>query len=480
MLSVGALIWISFRPLLRLVITVGAGFIITKADIFPLTAARGCSQVLLYITIPCLMFSKIVPSFNQDNISAFGPLFLVGSLYQILGILAAWIIRQVFWVPHRFRNGILVAGGWGNVGDIPTSVIMSITAAAPFTASKDQDLSVAYISVFILVFTISLFPMGGQRWIIKDFEGPDVEPEEVQEKVRQRRKKLLGWAHITRSKSRRDEESGEKREDDAPSHDNDATLVASSRLRRTSVQDHTCIAPKPSIPSDLGPLSRQQTMDDTVVVVDTSKTPPSDVCDEKVLHERQQRPSSSLQSLSKLKRFLSHVRKFVAGVLSPPSISILIALPISLIPQLKALFVVVQGVDMPSAPDGQPPLAFIMDAAAFIGAASVPLGLICLGTLPVGAISSLAVAKLLVMPVIGVLINQGLVYGGIIPREDKVLRLVCIFCSCLPTATTQVYLTQVYSGTGSAEHLSAFLIPQYILMFFSMTALTAYTINLLF
>jgi auxin efflux carrier family protein len=58
--------------LLDRIITVGAGFIITKADIFPLTAARGCSQVLLYITIPCLMFSKIVPSFNQDNISAFG------------------------------------------------------------------------------------------------------------------------------------------------------------------------------------------------------------------------------------------------------------------------------------------------------------------------------------------------------------------------------------------------------------------------
>lgn len=54
------------------------------------------------------------------------------------------------------------------------------------------------------------------------------------------------------------------------------------------------------------------------------------------------------------------------------------------------------------------------------------------------------------------------------------------FCSCLPTATTQVYLTQVYSAEGDAQHLSAFLIPQYILMFISMVALTAYTLNLIF
>lgn len=50
----------------------------------------------------------------------------------------------------------------------------------------------------------------------------------------------------------------------------------------------------------------------------------------------------------------------------------------------------------------------------------------------------------------------------------------------MPTATAQVYLTQVYSDTGSAEHISAFLIPQYALMIVMMTILTAYEINLLF
>ncbi len=63
---------------------------------------------------------------------------------------------------------------------------------------------------------------------------------------------------------------------------------------------------------------------------------------------------------------------------------------------------------MPSAPDGEPPLAFVIDFAEFMGAASVPLGLICLGSalarldvprsqwphLPLGAIFSLAIGRM--------------------------------------------------------------------------------------
>lgn len=106
---------------------------------FPPVAARGASQIILNVTTPALLFSKIVPAFNADNIRVFGtsrtvplfqssrsysrytgPLLLVSVTYEILGIALAWLVKQFFWVPHRFRYGILVAGGWNNVGDIRT------------------------------------------------------------------------------------------------------------------------------------------------------------------------------------------------------------------------------------------------------------------------------------------------------------------------------------------------------------------------
>ncbi|KAJ2924327.1 hypothetical protein H1R20_g12753, partial [Candolleomyces eurysporus] len=181
-------------------------------------------------------------------------------------------------------------------------------------------------------------------------------------------------------------------------------------------------------------------------------------------------------TLTRKQVIVKRLKTFFSSLLSAPSISIIVSFPIAIVPQLTALFVYLPDANIPSAPDGHPPLAFLMDTAAFMGAASVPLGLICLGSalarlkipdrwasLPVGAISSLAIAKLLVMPVFGVLIVKGLVQCGVIPEDDKVLQFVCIDYAA-----------------GEAEHLSAFLIPQYILMFFSMTALTAFALYIIF
>jgi len=49
---------------------------------------------------------------------------------------------------------------------VATSVIMSITGAQPFNPSKDQDVAVAYVSAFILVYMVlsplSSFPFLAQ------------------------------------------------------------------------------------------------------------------------------------------------------------------------------------------------------------------------------------------------------------------------------------------------------------------------------
>ncbi|PFH47690.1 hypothetical protein AMATHDRAFT_67133 [Amanita thiersii Skay4041] len=523
-ISAGAVIWISCRPLIRLMICVLSGYFITKADIFPPVATRSTGQLLLNILFPCLMFSRIIPAFNTSNIHALGPLILVSVLYELIGMLIAWVIGKFFWVPHRFRYGLLVAGCWGNVGDLPTSVLLSLTAAEPFHKDTDQNLSIAYISAFILVFMVTLFPCGGHKLIALDYVGPDVESEEIIEAMRIKRKKLF---HTT-IRQLRHHKQPETQETDLENHREKSVTRACSTgtLRLDQVEHvhdpnagnhtphddgetviHTDIMSSPiysPTPTEIGVMHNRSEFAEAKNKTTSWDSPQSNHSPGReggVLPTTNDQVStlSSVTSVVKpaARRFTqvySYARDFVKSLLMPVSMSIILSFPIALVKPLKALFMVVPGTNMPSAPDGQPPLAFILDTASFIGAASVPLGLICLGsalarlnlprnqwrTLPLGAIATLALGKLVIMPVLGVLICQGLVKVGVIAAEDKVLRFVCIFLSCLPTATTQVFLTQVYSGTGSAEHLSAFLIPQYILMVVTMTALTAYTLQLIF
>ncbi|KZS91705.1 auxin efflux carrier [Sistotremastrum niveocremeum HHB9708] len=488
--SVGALIWISVRPLIRLVATTASGYLITRADLFPTVAARGTGQVLLNITLPCLMFSKIVPAFTPENIAALGPLTLVAVVYQLLGLLLSIIIKQFFWVPHRFRYGILVAGCWGNSGDVPTAVIMSITAVSPFGGTKDSTLAVAYISVFILVTFISLFPLGGHKLVAWDYAGPDEEDNEVKQKLKARNKRLLTSAHrIIRHRKGSSPDIDientlpsviEKIEKIEPS---ELLTPISERRARFAIEEpilpHSEPGSRPMspTPSQLTTVYERQSIAKDTESPSTPSTPPT--------------PSPPPTRWHSLR---AHLIEFLKSLLSPPCFVILLSLLISLVNPLKGLFTPVPSLHIPNAPDGDPPLAFVLDTAQFVGAASVPLGLITLGSalarlrvprgdwgkLPMGAIGGLAIGKTVIMPFIGVLICQGLTRVRIIDEGDKVLRFVCIFFSCIPTATTQVFLTQVYSGTGTAENLAAFLIPQYFLMVFSMTALTAYTLHMLF
>ncbi|KAG8782856.1 Protein M3 [Ceratobasidium sp. 428] len=483
--SANALIWISAKPLLKLIITTSFGYFLTKADLFGAVAARGAGQVLLNIFLPSLLFSKIVPGFTTQNIVALGPLILVACIYQLYGLFIGWVVRKVFWVPRRFHNGILVAGAWSNWGDLPTAVIMSMTASAPFSKG-DSDVAV------------TLFPLGGHKLIAKDYadgampvDTDDDVPESAIARMSRR------WARIrtvirTRSLSTATQQ---KVEQDAQEKDLE---IASPRPQALS--RHVSFGP--SEPTAYG--GGQSTQPPTSAHVSPAPTVVEGIFT--TLSQGQGLPTrkettplseTESQKPSRLKRAFHSVWIFLVSLASPPTITMVAAFVIALVPTLKSLFIAPppeSGVRIPSAPDGLPPLNFIIDTATFIGGGSIPLGLICLGSAlarlqapkpfsraPLGAITSFSILKMVIGPVFGVLVVEGLTHHtNLIDPNDKVLRFVCIYFAGVPTATTQVYLTQIYSPDGSASHISAFLIPQYALMCVTMTALSAYALNILF
>jgi hypothetical protein len=270
---------------------------------------------------------------------------------------------------------------------------------------------------------------------------------------------LTRFANLARSKKREDEPADpESKTISEVLEEKDSTEASGQRVQRRHVsfaEDSSVALPTEGIcspndsasPTEIGQLSRVDSERATTMIGDASvyKVPSHSIeeINELPLHSSN-RPTYSQQNF--LNRRLIII-EFLKALCSPASMAIIFSFPIALIPQLKALFVEVPGTYMPSAPDGQPPLAFFLDATSFVGAASVPLGLICLGSslarlnmprkgewkaLPLGAITCIAIGKMILMPVLGVLICQGLTNAGLISKDDKVLRFVCMFvCLCL-------------------------------------------------
>lgn len=72
--------------------------------------------------------------------------------------------------------------------------------------------------------------------------------------------------------------------------------------------------------------------------------------------------------------------------------------------------------------------------------------------LPLVSIASMAVVRMALLPLIGYLFVRMLVERtGMVAADNKVLRFVLIYMSCVPTATTQVGECGVFADRGSAR-----------------------------
>lgn len=176
-------------------------------------------------------------------------------------------------------------------------------------------------------------------------------------------------------------------------------------------------------------------------------------------------PATRFSSNPRFKRFLQNL----LFIFAPINLVIGVSLCIALVQPLKALFIDVSAEGGPSwkGPDGRPPLAFLIDTgllashrcqhskpillltAAFLGAITIPLSLVLLGAsfarmkiprpisrLPIAAIISVCITKLVLLPIIGVFIVQAMVKGGLIPPQNRVQIFVAMYMSGTPTSIT--------------------------------------------
>jgi hypothetical protein len=254
--------------------------------------------------------------------------------------------------------------------------------------------------------------MGGQYLIGLDFNGPDKQDSEVQISLMQKSKNMAAYlAHISHlshftkindMEAQQSKTSGSKQE----------KIIHSSDLYHEELTD---------VKSDVG------------------QTQPVEPSNSEADHTTHQNSTSHCPPTPKLPvRIFRKIAAMLQIALSVPTTIVVIAFIISVIPALKGLFVLSSS--SPTAPDGQPPLAFILDTATFLGGASVPLGLIGLGSalariniprndwgkLPFGSIMGLALGRMVLQPVLGILIVRGLTNVGLISKDDKVLQFVAM------------------------------------------------------
>ncbi|KAH9919673.1 uncharacterized protein B0H18DRAFT_1122322 [Fomitopsis serialis] len=430
MASAGYLIYCGVMPLLKTFIAIFVGYFLGKKGLFSAEASKGASQVSMNVSLPALIFANVVPAFTSKNIC---------------------------YVPRNFWQGIVVLCGMSNWGNLPNAIVQAVMQEAPFNPDTDPALGVSFVSVFIVSYHLVFWGAEAERrchWYEKPIGGF------IARHVLRMKKARPAPAYTEKADAASVSEKGgkEKEKEKETIDDLEANMTAELHTGQPELgmveEDHTSHGGRPICPSH-------------------PKIPPTFLLHSERASIHEQHPSSYFARLKKTLRPLS-------AAVTPITVSLSISLPIALITDLKALFVDTTDQGGPSwhGPDGNPPLNLF--TSVFLGDIAVPLSLILLGAsfarmeiprplsrLPIMAMLAAALAKMALLPVIGVFVVQGMAKGGLIPREALAERFVAMFLSGTPAAVNQLIVSSLYSTTGDVDTLSAFLLVQYIVMFFS-------------
>ncbi|PIL31237.1 hypothetical protein GSI_05935 [Ganoderma sinense ZZ0214-1] len=132
MASAAFLIYSGIVPLLKTFITIIAGYVLAKMDLFPPDGR-----------------SRVVPAFTPSNISSLGPLVVIAIVYLAFGFLSGYLVREFCYVPRDFWQGIIVLTGMSSWGNLPNAIVLFVTQQAPFNPETDPALGVSYVSIFV-------------------------------------------------------------------------------------------------------------------------------------------------------------------------------------------------------------------------------------------------------------------------------------------------------------------------------------------
>lgn len=109
-------------------IAIFVGWFLGKKGLFTAEASKGASQVSMNVSLPALIFANVVPAFTSQNVSALGPLFLTAFSYLGFGFIFGYILREVFYVPRNFWQGIVILCGMSNWGNLRQCLLRAITS----------------------------------------------------------------------------------------------------------------------------------------------------------------------------------------------------------------------------------------------------------------------------------------------------------------------------------------------------------------
>ncbi|ODV84320.1 hypothetical protein CANARDRAFT_201190 [[Candida] arabinofermentans NRRL YB-2248] len=533
-IELGSIIYIAVKPIFKIYMIIGVGFYLSRKNILSVDTSRNISTLAILVLIPCIAFTKIVTNIGNDDIAQIGTIVIVGFTIMLGGCLLTLIVGILTGCPKSWYGGLLSVGLLPNISDLPIAYIQSMENSGIFS---NVDKGVSYICIFMVLQMFVQFNFGGFKLVEFDFR------HAIRKAQRDAAAKALSsdeeeaavdTSSTTTSfrNNQHDQLSQEHRRHDQVENSNlenhiDKELAADSSSKNDEHNQHMMFLQERNEAKNrrrtnstnrrysgtTSELARQQSIQNSIYSRDLRELPSQTMGDVVRLYSRfdelvtgdvqTEDPAEIKLHFKKLfteltwlkvrNGFKAFFKMLFTATLKPVSITVIVSITICMIPWVKALFVVNSQATLPAAPDGQPPLSFIMDFTSYVANAQVPIGLLLLGgtigrleikNLPKGVWTTpvaITIVRLCVFPVIGCALNHKIYKDGLFYGDD-ILYFVSNINFCLPPATSLIYITAFYTPVDSEDHiqidcLALCYICHYVLLIVCLPITTSYTMK---
>lgn len=152
---------LSIETIFTILIAAGCGAFLARKNILHKQALKDCSNLLVYLILPSLIFSKVIYSINFSALKELW-IFPVNALVIIsFGLVIGKLLILFLDVQKQFHHGIIACTAFSNVAYIPLILISSILFRHPEIFGENAaENGVLYISLILLVFTPLSWTLG--------------------------------------------------------------------------------------------------------------------------------------------------------------------------------------------------------------------------------------------------------------------------------------------------------------------------------
>merc|ERR1712136_692834 len=180
----GTILGTSLRAVGTIVVMAGGGAYLKYKGVMTPQVSKGLSEISMSLTIPCLLFTTAIHCeqnettqpcpFLGESLRYGWPMFFLPILYVGCGLVVGSVVSRLSNADASFRFTAIAAVTFGNSTGLPITLLSVVYSTAPASSPISNMDPLLFLSVYLVMYPVLQWSVGA--WLLTPRPQPDVTP----------------------------------------------------------------------------------------------------------------------------------------------------------------------------------------------------------------------------------------------------------------------------------------------------------------